>query len=284
MAVARPARRELGGGDEVDYLVSRAVAAQRFTFNACVPSAGPSAVPAGVARLNPQNVAFDCTILEQNDRLLDPNTADGFVAWALVPYTPYGGQPTVACADQNGNDDNSRCAPNVECLGGYCQDPTLVLGYTRGCVNECEEIDWLNGHNAEYVQSTCGQYRAPSEAGAIDPRFACGVAPFSPGGGFPAVPDSGRLVCGCALSYGGEACSIGCGSAGIDGDVLVSDDFNLATRDGDWLCASFSAADPAPQTDAAGMFSLTGRTPLSPVMRTDAVHGQAADGTMFTLY
>jgi hypothetical protein len=237
-----------------------------------------------VARLNPQNLAFDCTILEQNDRLLDPNTADGFVAWAVVPYTPYGGQPTIACADENGNDDNSRCAPNVECLGGYCQDPTLVLGYTRGCVNECEEIDWLNGHNAGYVETNCGQYRAPGEPGAIDPRFACGVAPFNPAGGLPAIPDSGRLVCGCALSYGGEACSIGCGSAGIDGDVLVSGDFDLATRDGDWMCASFSAADPEPQTDAAGRYSLIGRVPLSPVLRTDAIEGSAADGTTFTLH
>jgi hypothetical protein len=285
MAVVRPDRRELGGDPEADHLVSRVFASQRFTFNACVPGAGPSSVPAGVSRVNPLNVPFECSVVAADDRvsLGNPNV-DGYVGWAVVPYAPYGGQPTVSCADANGNDDSSRCAANVECRDGYCQDRILELGYTRGCVNECEEIDWLNGHDAGYVRDNCGQYRAPGGPGDIDPRFACGVAPYSPGRELPAVPDSGRLVCGCALSYGGEACSIGCGSAGVDGDVLVSADFDLATRDGDWMCASFSAADPEPQVDDGGEWSLTGRVPLSPVQRTEAIQGQSADGTTFTLY
>jgi hypothetical protein len=276
--VVRPDRPELLGASERLHMVSSDVASQRYAFQGCQAGLDGPGVLDGTLPVNPWNVAFHCESLLPDDRSFQ---LDGFVAWAIVPYAPYGGHPTVRCADENGIDDNGRCADGIRCIDGYCQDPELVRPYTRGCVNECAELDWLVGYDGDYVSSVCPQYRSGE-----DPRFACGVAPFSPGGGAPAVPDSGRLVCGCALSYGGEACSIGCGSAaaGIDGDVLVSGDFNLATRDGDWICASFSAADSEPVVDAAGEYSLSGRVTLSPISRTDAISGQAPDGTTFTVY
>ena len=272
--VVRRDRPELLGNTERLHMVSNAVAAQRYTFQACTAGQAGGAVASGANPVNPTNVAFQCDRLMGNDRSFE---LDGFVAWAVVPYDPYGGTPTVLCTDALGQDDDSRCPAGVRCSRGYCQYPTYLEPYTRGCINECEELSWLGAQAADQPRLSldCPQYD-PTDTN----RMACGVATV-PGA---SVPDSGKLVCCCILNYGGELCDESCATPDVLVESPVAAPFDIATRAGSWLCLSGNAGDGEPLTGPGGA-SLSLKLSESAVNRTTFIEGVSADGaTTYRIY
>jgi hypothetical protein len=73
------------------------------------------------------------------------------------------------------------------------------------------------------------------------------------------VQDFGDLICGCNQNYGGPECDIGC----PDSMLHFSDGYNAQTRQGWWMCATFSATagGPLQETPEGTGYVLNGEIP-----------------------
>jgi hypothetical protein len=189
--------------------------------------------------------------------------------WGIVRHIDYGNDATVVCRDPvTGRDDSSVCG-GMECRDGLCVDPNLGGEYVRGCVNECEELRLGNfalgdpaacgvgvgvsGDETGYIAATCPQFDVCT--GFADARFACqGLA-----------LQYGRLACGCGLNYTGERCEASC----PDSELVYSAGFNIATREGVWMCASIAGSEGKTMDSGGnGGIVLEGAVPLSAVDRS----------------
>ncbi|MBM4292066.1 MAG: hypothetical protein FJ138_11995, partial [Deltaproteobacteria bacterium] len=232
LTVVRDARPELQNNLERLNFVARTEAPNRFTFQACTAEEGGVTVPLGSDSRNPSNIRFTCGVIPSSDVRL--TEGDGFVAWAVVPYTHYSeGAPPVACLDEYGELDQTRCPEGIECVGGTCADPQLTVSYVRGCINECAERAWLAEYYPSYMNNTCSFY-----ANTQPERFACEVSDYLDPATSARVLDSGRIACECARGYtlGAEDACVNINECALNNGGC---DANATCTDtvGDRLCA-----------------------------------------------
>ncbi|MCA9564443.1 MAG: hypothetical protein KC561_13195, partial [Myxococcales bacterium] len=178
------------------------------------------------------------------------------------PTTPNGGFPVFEC--ETG-------IPQTDDIGFVAQryidaEDGIVYGYEAGCIDE-----W------EVWPDLCPGYSDAPGFGTVGDGLST---------------DFGSLRCGCSTNYGGADCEIGCPGA------MVNSTYELAPRDGIWLCggtsvthidatgSTYDSNNPATMVGQAGdstIYELLGGVPDVPIVREQLCEEEDC-ATGFVLY